>query len=574
MSTQEQYNFDEIIDRSNTNSVKFDAVPFLCPDLPDDFISMWVADQDFACAPPILEAMHKRLDRKILGYSSILDLEYNQTVANWMKKRHGWDAMAHKFTFSAGVVNAVRLAISLLTKPGDGVIVNTPGYHPFDDVPKALERKVVYSKLIENDGYYTVNYDDLEEKCKDPNNKVFILCNPQNPTGRVWKEEELRKMADICLSHNIFIISDEIHSDLIKVGLQHIPLAKLYPNEKRLIVCTAPSKTFNLATNQLSNIYIPDPKLRQDWNTGFRAGFPNALSIEACKAAYTQCEPWLDQLKIYLDGNFQMLHDRLQAELPQVIMSPREGTYLAWLNFEKLGLSDDELKQRITRAGVFLEYSNDFIADAQFHIRMNLSCPRKVLNEAITRVIKALTTNYVAPQFEGHLNVNDSFPVDKLQIPKEGQKKTVLYFLRYFGCPITQLILKDLNENLQKECLDSHQDVKVLVYLNSSERNFHKLNPEQKDIPYTLKFDLDGVSYKELKIRPASQKKFIIDGKALHQLEMTVELGMNHLGKEEKSDDNQRPATFIIDDQGKVQYSKYGHGAGDIPSAAELAKLL
>ncbi|KAK8842802.1 hypothetical protein M9Y10_025668 [Tritrichomonas musculus] len=576
MSQQVVYNFDEIIDRENTNSCKFDAVPFMNPDLPDDFISMWVADQDFACAPPILEAMKKRIDRRILGYSVITDPEYYPTVAAWMKRRHDWDVRPSTFTFTAGVVNAVGIAIDLLTKEGDGVILNTPAYHPFEDVPKKKGRKLVFSKLnVDDKGYYTVNYKDLEEKCKDPNNKVFILCNPHNPTGRVWKEEELRKIADICFLHDKFVISDEIHSDLIRVGQKHIPLAKLYPNEKRLIVCTAPSKTFNLACNQLSNIHIPDREIRKKWNEGFRGGFPNPLSVEACKAAYNQCESWLDQLKVYLDGNFKLLSDRLHSELPQAVFSISEGTYLAWIDFSKLGFNDDELKKRITRAGVFVEYASDFVADGEYHIRVNLSCPRQVLNEAITRIINSLKGKYVAPQFEGQLEVNDKFPIDKIGIKNEIGKKTAIFFLRFYGCPVTQVILKNIREKLQEQVLMNHPDTKVIVYVNSSEENYKKLNgADLSSLPFTLKFDLKGEIYKELNIRPAKEMKYLLDPPAKESIELAEDVGIKHLGSEPESCQLQRPATFIIDDEGKVLYSKYGHGAASVASLEELNKLL
>lgn len=570
------YNFDEIVDRSNTNSCKFDAVPMMNPDLPDDFISMWVADQDFACAPPILEAMKRRIDRRILGYSVITDPEYFPTVSNWMKKRHGWEVRPSTFQFTSGVVTAVGVAVDLLTKEGDGIILNTPAYHPFEDVPKKKSRKLVFSKLnVDEKGYYTVNYDDLEEKCKDPNNKVFILCNPHNPTGRVWKEEELRKMADICFAHNIFIISDEIHSDLLRVNQKHIPLAKLYPNEKRLIVCTAPSKTFNLACNQLSNIHIPDKELRKKWGEGFRGGFPNPLSIEACKAAYNECEPWLDQLKVYLDGNFKLLADRLHSELPQAVFQIAEGTYLAWIDFSKLGFDDKELKRRITRAGVFVEYANEFVADGEHHIRVNLSCPRKVLNEAITRIIKSLTSNYVHPQFEGQLQVNDQFPIEKVGIKNDVGKKNIVIFLRFYGCPVSQIILKNLQDNLQEQLLKNHPDTKVIVFINSSEENYKKLNgADLKSLPFVLKFDLKGETYKELKIRPAKEMKYLLDPEAMASIEASQDAGIKHLGSEPESCALQRPATFIINDEGKVLYSKYGHGAASVPSIEELNKLL
>lgn len=571
------YNFDEIIDRSNTNSFKYDLVPFRNPDLPDDFISMWVADQDFAVAPPIIDSMKNYLDKsRILGYSIITDPDYFTTVSNWMKRRHDWEAISSNFVFTSGVVNALRLSVDLLTKEGDGIIINTPAYKNFKVVVEQKNRKIVINKLKENEeGFYTFDYEDFEKKCSNPNNKVFILCNPHNPVGRVWKEDELIKIANICFKHNIFIVSDEIHCDLLRTGLKHIPLAKLYPNEKRLIVCTAPSKTFNLAANQLSNIYIPDHNLRKKWKIQLFAKFPNPLSIEACKAAYLYCESWLDQLKVYLDENFKLLNDRLKIELPNASFLISEGTYLAWISFKNLGFSDDELKYRITRAGVFVEYASEFVQDGEYHIRINLACPRSILDEAITRIIKALKENYVSDQFKDQLQINDQFPVEKIGIENDiGKEKTVVYFLRYFGCQATQLILKNLRDNLNEKILKINPYVRVIVFLNSSEENYKKLNgTDLNSLPFKLKFDVNGDAFKILKIHPAKNMNCLNDADTQDAIDESLDLGIKNLEREENSNPLQRPATFIIDNNGKVIYSKYGHGIASVPKVEELINL-
>ena len=572
------YNFDEIIDRSNTKSFKYDLVPFRNQDLPDDFISMWVADQDFAVAPPIIESMKKYLDKsRILGYSTITDPDYFPIVSKWMKKRHEWDASPNNFVFTSGVVNALRISIDLLTKEGDGIIIHTPAYKNFKVVAEEKGRKIDMSKLkVDERGHYTIDYEDFEKKCSNPINKVFILCNPHNPVGRVWTEDELRKISAICFSHHIFIVSDEIHCDLLRTGYKHIPLAKLYPNEKRLIVCTAPSKTFNLAANQLSNIYIPDYELRKKWKTQLLAKFPNPLSIEACKAAYLHCENWLDQLKEYLDNNFKLLNDRLKSELPQAVFQISEGTYLGWIDFEKLGFSDFELKNRITRAGVFVEYSNEFVSNGDHHIRINLACPRSVLNEAITRIIKALKGKYVAEQFEGQLEINDQFPSEKVGIINEmGKDKTIIYCLRYFGCQATQLILKNLRENLQEKILKHNPNLKVIVFLNSSKENYVKLNGNDlKSLPFALKFDENGKIFSLLKIHPAKNSNCLNDAETQDAIEKSLDEGIKNLEPEPNNNPLQRPAAFIIDHQGKVLFSKYSHGIASVPNVDELLKLI
>ncbi|OHT17203.1 hypothetical protein TRFO_41205 [Tritrichomonas foetus] len=545
------------------------------PDLPDDFISMWVADQDFACAPPILEAMKKRLERRVLGYSIILDPTYKQSVVNWMKRRHGWTTKANQFIFTAGVVRAVDIAVETLTKKGEGVILNTPAYHPFEDIPKKKERKLVLSPLLcDEKGYYTVNYDELEKLCQDPNNKLFIFCNPHNPTGRVWKKEEIRKVADICFKHNIFIVSDEIHSDLLRLDQYHIPLGKLYPNEKRMIVCTAPSKTFNLAANALSNIYVPDPEMRNQWEAGFLGGFPSPLSMEACKAAYNECEPWLEQLRVYLDANFKLLADRLQKELPEAVHYRSEGTYLAWIDFTKLGFSDDELKRRITRAGVFIEYASDFVANGENHVRMNLSCPRSLLDEAITRIVNALKNNYESPQFQGQLKQDNKFPAEqvKLQINQSG--KTVVYFLRHFACPLTRLVFRDIELHASEY---ESKKIPVHLFINSSEEYYNKYLAQSKlTVPsfVTVHFDLKGEFYDIVHAGCAKNRNCLVDRPTFAALDLAEDLEYIEYENEPGVRSLQRPATFIISNDGNVSFAKYGHGAGDVPSSEELLKLL
>ena len=285
--------------------------------LPADFIPMWVADMDFACPKPVLDAMKARLDREILGYSRISDPAYFEAVKGWMKRRHGMTVETEHIVYSSGVVTAIKAAVNDLTKPGDSVLITTPSYTPFYSAITGAGRTPVMSALVNRDGHFEVDFDDFERKASDPAVKLYILCSPHNPTGRVWTEEELRRMADVCLQNAVFIVSDEIHGDLVRRGQKHIPLANLYPGEKRIITCTAPSKTFNLAGNQLSNIIIPDPDIAARWRG--LCGMPGPLAIEACRAAYNECEDWLEELRDYLDGPALRL------------MCPRAPTLRGWI---------------------------------------------------------------------------------------------------------------------------------------------------------------------------------------------------------------------------------------------------
>lgn len=387
-----EFDFDEIIDRDGTNSVKYSTGLLSNPYLPEEFIPMWIADMDFACPQPILDAMKARLDRRILGYSQVMDPAYYLAVLDWMKRRHGIDTSFDSIVSSSGVIAAMEVAVERLTKPGDRILFNTPAYHPFDDSVKKFGRTPVYSPLINTDGFYTVDFDELEKEAKDPSTTLFFLCSPHNPTGRVWTEAELRRMADICFANDVFIFCDEIHADLIRKDVRHISLASLYPQEKRMMTATAPSKTFNLAGNQLANILIPDPEIANEWRMGRYCGMPNPLSIDACRAAYSDpaCERWLEELRDYLDGNFAYVGECLKKYLPQASFRIPEGTYLCWIDLRGCGKSDEQLKETISKAGLFIEYADEFVADGTGFVRMNIACPRSLLRRAMRILCTAL----------------------------------------------------------------------------------------------------------------------------------------------------------------------------------------
>lgn len=382
-STKKSFDFDEIIDRENTNSVKYSTGVILNPFLPAEHIPMWIADMDFACPQPILDAMKERLDKRILGYSMPLDPRYYIAVIDWMKRRHDWDINFDSIVYSSGVVRALNVAVERLTKPGDGVLLNTPAYHPFDDAIEKFGRTTVYCPLMNKNGLYEFDFDDFEHKAKNPRNSLFFFCNPHNPTGRVFTEAELHRIADICFKNNVFVVSDEIHCDIIRVGEKHIPLAKLYPNEKRIITCTAPSKTFNLAGNQLSNIIITDLEIANEWRIKRYCGIANPLSIDACRAAYEECEDWLDALKLYLDDSFKFVDAYLKEHLPKANFFIPEGTYFAWIDLRAFKKTDAELKEIISKAGLFIQFADEFVSDGEGFVRMNLACPRSVIRKAM-----------------------------------------------------------------------------------------------------------------------------------------------------------------------------------------------
>ena len=384
-----KYDFDETVDRTGTASIKLEAGEKVNPYLPKEHIPLWVADMDFACAPEILLAMHARLDRRILGYTN-LSGECEASACRWMERRFGWKPEPEQIVFSAGIVSALFAAVSRLTKPGDEVCFLTPAYHPFDDAVKKQGRVPVYSRMIRKDGEWMIDFADLSAKLSRPNCALFFHCNPHNPTGRVFTETELTRLGKLCFANDVMVVSDEIHEDLTRTGITHIPLAKLFPLEKRIITCTSPSKSFNLAGNNHAHLFIPDEALRRDWTKNYYNGHPSALSNQATIAAYDRSEDWLEELRAYLDGNFAMMKQLLDERLPKAVFSIPQGTYLAWVDLSGYSQSEQELKRRISQAGVFVQFGEDFVDNADCFMRVNLASPRAILREGLERICNAL----------------------------------------------------------------------------------------------------------------------------------------------------------------------------------------
>jgi len=386
------YNFDEVIDRCNSDSMKYDWGHIRHPELPADYLPMWVADMDFACPQPVLDAMKARLDRRILGYSIITDPGYYELVAQWMKRRYNWESDPSLIMFSPGVEESMYIVLEQLTSPGDSVLLMTPSYQPFDNAIRAKDRSPLYCPLQFSDGHYSIDFTDFERKAAQPQTTLFFLCNPHNPTGRVWSIGELDRIADICLNNNVFIVSDDIHADIIRKEFCYSPISKRIPGEKRLITLTAPTKTFNIAGNKLSHIVFNDPDLFSDWrHRNVIDSLPNPLSIDACRAAYTLCDDWVNSLNAYLDGNFMQLNKLIRQRLPLAEICHTEGTYLAWINLSRYGITEHELKRRIILNGLFIMYGSDFVANGDGFIRINLACPRSIIQKAVERIVCSVT---------------------------------------------------------------------------------------------------------------------------------------------------------------------------------------
>ena len=391
------YNFDKIINRKGTNCLKYDYA--VERGKPADVLPLWVADMDFTVSEEITKSLHAAVDHGIYGYTQPKDAYYN-AITNWMEKNHNWKTKREWIMKTPGVVFALGAAVKAFTKPGDAVLIQNPVYYPFTNIIRDNDRRVIDNTLVyekrvtERKSQYSIDYEDFERKIVQENIKLFILCNPHNPSGRIWTEEELKKMAEIIEKNNMWVISDEIHCDLIRCDKKHIPMGKVMPDYKRLITCMAPSKTFNLAGMMISNVIIRDEGLKEIW-LGRHYNFDNPLSIAAAQAAYEKGEPWLEELRAYLDENFRFTGEYLKEHLPKAKYRVSEATYLAWVDLNAYFEPDEHLPLFFAyKAGVLLEGGNMFVQNSDGFIRLNLACPKATLAEGLRRICEAVNTKH------------------------------------------------------------------------------------------------------------------------------------------------------------------------------------
>ncbi len=387
-----KYNFDEIIDRRNTDCLKYDFAAE--HGKPEDVLPLWVADMDFRTAPGIIERAVADAKLGIYGYTEGRD-DYFQTVAAWYRNYFDWQVEKEWLVKTPGVVFAIANAVRALTDEGDAVMIQQPVYYPFSAVIRDNGRTLVNNELVFEDGHYEIDFEDFERKVIENRVKLFVLCSPHNPVGRVWTEEELRRIGEICLQHGVKVVSDEIHSDFVYEGRKHHIFTTVNPDlEEISIICTAPSKTFNLAGLQVSNIFIPNEKIRRAFRQQMSAvGYleVNMIGLHACQAAYGTGREWLEELKVYLRGNLDYARDYLEKNLPQIKLVEPEGTYLLWLDCRGLGLPEERLEHLIVHeAKLWLDAGAIFGAAGEGFERINMACPRAVLGEALERLRRAV----------------------------------------------------------------------------------------------------------------------------------------------------------------------------------------
>lgn len=359
----------------------------------NDLIPMWVADMDFKATPCIIDALRNRLEQGIYGYTTRPN-SYNESIVNWVSRRFGWNIKSEWLVFSPGVIPAISILIQELTNEGDKIMIQEPVYSPFNSVVKDNKRELVISPLKKlEDGNYVMDYEDIESKIKDV--KIFILCNPHNPVGRVWTKEELKQLGDICIKHNVKVISDEIHSDIIFKGYKHIPFASICKEfEQNSITCMAPTKTFNIAGLQMSQVILPNEDDYKALDSAFARidiRRNNAFSLVATEATYNNGEEWLTDFIDYLEGNMDFAVDYIEKNMPKLKVRKPQGTYLLWVDFSELGLSDEEVaKFLVENAKVALNNGPSFGIGGQGYQRINLACPRSMVEEALTRIKNAI----------------------------------------------------------------------------------------------------------------------------------------------------------------------------------------
>ena len=386
------YNFDTITDRTGTNCLKYDFT--VERGKPADILPLWVADMDFPTAPAIRDRLAEVAAYGIYGYSDGKG-DYFAAIDAWYTKHFGWSVQRDWVIYTPGVVFALSAAVRAFTAPGDSVLIQQPVYYPFTEVVTDNDRVVVNSSLVSVNGRYQMDLDDFEKKIIDNHVRLFLLCSPHNPVGRVWMKEELLAVGEICKKHDVTIVSDEIHSDFVWEGHTHHVLVSLSDDlAARTVVCTAPTKTFNLAGLQISNIIIPNEQLRNRFKHAVgQAGYSqgNLMGLEACKTAYTKGEDWYEALKVYLQENIAFVREYFSEHLPQLRMIEPEGTYLLWIDCRELGLSVDALEELIVhKAGLWLDSGAIFGVDGEGFQRINVACPRVTLQKALERLERAI----------------------------------------------------------------------------------------------------------------------------------------------------------------------------------------
>ena len=549
-----KHDFKSIPDRSRFGSAKWE----IAENASTEFVPLSVADMEFPTAKPIVEDIKKLADEAILGYTNPTE-EYFDAVISWMRRRHSFEIKKEWLIQTPGIINALSLLIETVTDPGDGVIVMSPVYYPFDMTIVATGRKSVFCPLVNNGNRYEIDFDLLEKKAKEQKNTALLFCNPHNPVGRVWTEEELRRTAEICCENNIFIIDDEIHNDLIMPGYNHTVMANINQEAKNNIaVCTAPSKTFNLAGLQCSNIIIPNDEIRAKAMIRNKMNMQMHLNIfayTACTSAYNKCEDWLDELIGVIDENAKCVDDFMAANFPEIKVYPLEGTYLQWLDMRALGMTHVELKKMLEKANIYLDNGEMFGALGRGFQRINLACAKTTLEKMLIRFKNAVEEARAKATFcNKALEIGDVFE-------EIGTDKTSLVvFGRAPECKLTENILDTL-KNKYSDFTDAGLDIKFII--PSAE--------VKGDYPFEIIADPEAKLYEKYNVFEADSAVYAVAGDKMFEEKIgsdsvkIMESNVFSTANENVFRPLQLFAFVGIDKDKKVIFSYYSKTIGDIP---------
>ena len=584
-----KHDFTSIPDRSGCGAAKWNRAK----NSSTEFVPLSVADMEFPTAKPIREALKKVAEENILGYTDPTEA-YFDAVIGWMKRRHDFEVKKEWILQTPGIITALEMLVEATTNPGDGVIIMSPVYYPFDMAVVAASRKIVYCPLIHENGEYKIDYDLLEKKVKDKNNTALLFCNPHNPIGKVWSPEEMAKVAEICFDNGVFIIDDEIHNDLIMPGHSHTVMANV--SEKamnNIAVCTAPSKTFNLAGMQCSNIIIPNESMRKraiacNWLD--MQMHLNIFAYAACTAAYNECEDWLEELITVIADNAKCVEDFMAQNFPEIKVYPLEGTYLQWLDMRSLGMTHIELRNMLEGANIYLDGGEMFGPLGRGFQRINLACARETLEKMLARFKNAVETVRADWEKNGRphrrtLSVGtalDGFVYESAKstccrLEDVIDKKALIVFTRYYECDVTQNILTALAA-AYPAAKAMGCEIKAVVQSDIS-----TLAPIQSKYPFELIADHEAKLFERYNVFEADSAVNLIAGDRMFE-EMAGKdirrlIGTDLLnlitGTSEKTE-GKKPlqlCAFIgVDKDMRVIYSHYSKTLSDFPKIKDIIK--
>ena len=581
-----KYDFSVIPDRSGCSSSKWNAAP----NADVRHVPLSTADMEFPTAPPIVEALKELADTTVLGYTDPTP-GYYRAVCGWMERRHGFHVEPEWILPTPGVVYALGMLVDAMSEPGESVIILSPVYYPFDLAVTAKERNILYSELKLEGERYTIDYADLEEKAAREDAKVLLFCNPHNPVGRVWSREELERVVDICARNGVFIIDDEIHQDLIMPGHRHTVMATLSETARQICaVCTAPSKTFNLAGLQCSSIIIPNPGAYAKAKAAHTLSLISHLNIfayRACEAAYDRCEDWLEEAIEVIHGNAEYVKAFMGEHFPEVTVFPLEGTYLLWLDLRALGMTHRELETLMKQdAGVYLDEGYIFGQSGRGFERINLACARATLEGAMRRFQDAMDRKRAQWEKEGRPyhktlapgDVLEGFVYDTagesgLRLEQTIQKPTILVFSRYYTCALCQMLLAQLR-GAWPLIQEKGYDLKVVL---QSSRQSIAAAAETDPFPFDLICDPDALLYDRYNVFEADSPFAMVAGdlglvKAMGGVKKVL---LNTLrGEKTEGRAQQLPAVFVVTPQLEVRYAHYARTLSDLPDLAALADTI